>query len=112
LLETGIVGGMAHITGGGLTENLPRTLPDGCGVEVDRSAWCVPPLFDFIRQRGHIATDEMFRTFNMGIGLAIVCRRSDVDLARKLLESVGEVDAALIGRVIKGAGVTYTEGRE
>src|SRR5262249_39795563 len=69
LLSENLIKGMAHITGGGITENLPRTLPHACGARVDRSAWAVPPLFSLLQTRGAISTDEMFRTFNMGIGL-------------------------------------------
>ena len=68
---------MAHITGGGITENLPRVLPEGCAAEIDLRSWSVPPLFDVLQQRGGIATDEMFRAFNMGVGLVIVCAARD-----------------------------------
>src|SRR6202049_2036806 len=65
LVERDLVKGLAHITGGGITENVPRALPEGCAAEIDRRAWDVPPLFRFLQQRGSIATDEMFRAFNM-----------------------------------------------
>jgi phosphoribosylformylglycinamidine cyclo-ligase len=107
LLDAGLIRGMAHITGGGLTENVPRTLPDGCGVEIDRSAWSVPAIFQVLQQRGGIATDEMFRAFNMGIGLVLICASVDADRVQRLLRESGEVGAALIGRVVGGAGVEY-----
>ena len=66
LLERGHVKGLAHITGGGITENLPRILPEGCAAEIDRRAWTVPPIFRFIQERGAVGRDEMYRTFNMG----------------------------------------------
>jgi phosphoribosylformylglycinamidine cyclo-ligase len=107
LLDAGLVRGMAHITGGGLTENVPRTLPAGCGVEIDRAAWSVPPLFQVLHERGAIALDEMFRTFNMGIGLVLVCAAPDVDRVMRLLSGAKEANAALIGRVVSGSGVAY-----
>src|SRR5207342_2388930 len=76
LLARGLVKGMAHITGGGITENLPRVLPEGTAAAVDPGAWDMPPLFSFLQQRGRIATDEMLRAFNMGIGLIVVCASS------------------------------------
>jgi len=107
LCEAGLIKGMAHITGGGMTENLPRVLPAGCGCEIDRSTWSVLPIFDFLRERGGIAIDEMFRAFNMGIGLIIVCATGDVDRIRILLAESGEPGSALIGSVTNGSGVVY-----
>jgi phosphoribosylformylglycinamidine cyclo-ligase len=107
LCDAGLVKGMAHITGGGITENLPRVMPSGCACEVDRSMWLGPPIFDVLRDRGGIAIDEMFRAFNMGIGLIIVCATGDVDRLRALLAESGEPDSALIGRVTEGSGVVY-----
>jgi phosphoribosylformylglycinamidine cyclo-ligase len=107
LLAAGLVKGMAHITGGGITENLPRVLPGGCGAEIDRAAWIVPPIFRFIEEHGRIGADEMFRVFNMGIGFIVVCRSSEVERASTLLESAGEPDATVIGRVVEGASVRY-----
>ena len=63
---------MAHVTGGGLTGNLPRVLPDGCRARIDRGAWPVPPVFALIQEAGGVAESEMRRTFNMGVGYAIV----------------------------------------
>ncbi len=102
LLDADVVKGMAHITGGGITENLPRILPDGCAATVDRRAWSVPPLFSFIADRGHIVPDEMFRAFNMGIGLIIACEWSDRDGVLDLLRGAGETGALVIGQVIDG----------
>src|ERR1041384_3585777 len=76
-IRAGGVKGLAHITGGGITENLPRILPDGLNAEIDTRAWDEPPIFRVIRQRGSIATDEMFRAFNMGIGLIVACAARD-----------------------------------
>jgi phosphoribosylformylglycinamidine cyclo-ligase len=107
LLERGLVKGLAHITGGGITENLPRTLPEGCAAEVELKAWEIPPIFRVIARQGGIARDEMLRAFNMGIGLVIVCGAGDVAAVLEQTRSV-EPGAATIGRVIAGApGVHY-----
>ncbi len=102
LLAAGVVKGMAHITGGGITENLPRVLPEGCAAQVDRRAWTVPPIFRFLQERGNIATDEMFRAFNMGIGLIVVCAKGDADRARDLLATAGAPGLNVIGEIVRG----------
>jgi phosphoribosylformylglycinamidine cyclo-ligase len=101
LLAQGLVKGMAHITGGGITENLPRVLPEGCAGAIQTASWRVPPLFTLLQQRGSISTDEMFRAFNMGIGLVAVAARTAVDVVIELLERAGERPVAL-GSVIPG----------
>ena len=109
LLSRGLVKGMAHITGGGITENLPRVLPDGTAAAVNLRAWDVPPIFSFLQQRGGIATDEMLRAFNMGIGLIVVCARSDAGPAVEALRQSG-ASPVLIGRVTSGQReVRYTD---
>jgi phosphoribosylformylglycinamidine cyclo-ligase len=108
LLIGGLVKGMAHVTGGGITENLPRILPAGCDAAVSRSAWTVPPMFGLIGRHGNIAVDEMSRAFNMGIGLIVVCAAADAERAWSLLEDGGERPVRL-GRIVAGAGVVrYT----
>jgi phosphoribosylformylglycinamidine cyclo-ligase len=102
LVERGDVKGLAHITGGGITENLPRILPDGCAVEIERSAWMIPPLFMLLQQRGSIAQHEMFRAFNMGIGMIVVCTSEDSARIIAALASAGEPDALRLGRVVRG----------
>src|SRR4051812_48335648 len=102
LLASRIVKGMAHVTGGGITENLPRVLPEGCGASVNRSSWRVPPIFSLIQERGRIPVAEMFRAFNMGIGLIIVCA---ADSCGAVLRQIPE--AVAIGEVVAGVGVTY-----
>jgi phosphoribosylformylglycinamidine cyclo-ligase len=102
LLERGYAKGLAHITGGGITENLPRILPEGCAAEIDTRAWDEPPIFRVIRQRGDIATDEMFRAFNMGIGLIVACARSDADRVINTVAGAGEPKAKRIGQVVVG----------
>jgi phosphoribosylformylglycinamidine cyclo-ligase len=99
---------MAHITGGGITENLPRVFPDGCAAVIDRTAWTPPPLFKFLQDRGGIAEAEMLRAFNMGIGLVIVCAAADAAAVVSRLEEQGERPIPL-GEVVRGAGtVSYT----
>ena len=102
LLDRGVVKGLAHITGGGITENLPRTLPDGCAAEIDRRSWSPPPLFELLQRHGSIAEDEMFRAFNMGVGLVIACAEAEVKRAIELLLDVGEPNAFRIGSVVPG----------
>ena len=103
LLERGYVKGLAHITGGGITENLPRTLPEGCAAEVDLRAWTVPPIFRLIQQHGAIAPDEMLRAFNMGIGLVVVCSPRDVERVINTIATLGEPHATRMGCVVAGA---------
>ena len=102
---------MAHITGGGLTGNLPRVLPPGCRAVIERGSWAVPPIFTLIGESGKIAEEEMLRTFNMGIGLVLVVAREQADHCRALLASLGET-AWIIGEVQAGSrGVEYAGGR-
>jgi len=82
--------GLAHITGGGFQDNLPRVLPKGLGAVVDCSAWTVPNLFRFIQNGGHVSTDEMYRVFNMGIGMIVIVRRTDITKAIQTLRDAGE----------------------
>src|SRR5216683_804432 len=102
LLERGLVKGMAHVTGGGITGNLPRILPEGCDALVDRGTWEVPELFTLLQRSGDIPRDEMFRAFNMGIGLIIVCAKGDADRVRESLERTGESGATRIGHLLTG----------
>jgi phosphoribosylformylglycinamidine cyclo-ligase len=98
----GIIKGMAHITGGGITDNLPRILPEGTGAVIDRSAWQVPPIFQWLQRTGGVPDDDMLRTFNMGIGLIIACENGDADRVIETLAAAGEPAAVRLGRV--GAG--------
>jgi phosphoribosylformylglycinamidine cyclo-ligase len=91
--------GIAHITGGGLPGNLPRILPDGLAARLHEGSWLVPPIFRLIQKRGNIAEDEMYRTFNMGLGMVLVCDPSDVDAVRS---QVGE--SLVVGEVAEGMG--------
>ena len=110
LLDAGLVRGMAHITGGGITDNLPRVLPAGCAARINTGAWTVPPIFRFLQEQGNVAADEMFRAFNMGIGLIIVSAKPDADRVRDLLAAGGEAGAELIGHVTSGHGEVISIG--
>ncbi len=98
------VHGLAHITGGGLTDNIPRVLPDGLGVRIESRAWRRAPVWDWIQASGRIGDAEMHRTFNCGIGMAVVVARADAESALELLRGAGE-QASVIGEVVTGAGV-------
>jgi phosphoribosylformylglycinamidine cyclo-ligase len=92
------VRGLAHITGGGLTENVPRILPEALSAELDRGAWPRPPLFDWLQAQGRVADPEMFRVFNCGIGMVMVLSETDADRALQALRTAGE-QAWRIGRI-------------
>jgi len=77
LLDSGVIKGLAHITGGGLLENIPRILPEGTSVQIKRGSWPVLPIFELMQRIGNIEDPEMFRTFNMGIGMVVVCAQGD-----------------------------------
>ena len=89
--------GLAHITGGGFSGNIPRILPKGLCVHIDKGAWQVPPLFKLIQERGQISESEMYRVFNMGIGMVVICSQ---DLARSMLAKLD--GAVMLGRVQSG----------
>ncbi|HEX5473841.1 MAG TPA: phosphoribosylformylglycinamidine cyclo-ligase [Vicinamibacterales bacterium] len=98
LLTGGRIKGMAHITGGGITDNLPRILPPGTEAHVRRAAWSVPPVFRWLQAQGRVSDEEMLRTFNMGIGLIVVVAEGD---AESMTASLGS-EARAIGRVTAG----------
>lgn len=108
LLEAGLVKGMAHITGGGISENLPRTLPEGTAAIVEHSAWQPLPIFEWLRHHGEVSEPEMFRTFNMGIGFILVVARENGEAVVQALKNAGESRPVRIGRIVSGArDVTY-----
>jgi phosphoribosylformylglycinamidine cyclo-ligase len=102
------VKGVAHITGGGLVENVPRVLPDDCQAVLDRSAWTMPPVFDWLQREGGIADAEMHRVFNCGIGMVIVVDAARADDAVALLRASGETAAVIGGVVARPAGAAAT----
>jgi len=99
------VQGLAHITGGGLVDNVPRILPDNADAVFDRSTWKTPALFGFIEQAGKVDHEEMYRVFNMGIGMVIFVRAKDADAAMRLLKNE-KARPKIIGLVEKGAGLS------
>ena len=101
LVAAQCVSALAHITGGGITENLPRVLPRGTGAAIDLGSWPVPPLFEHLRQLGNVPQDEMLRTFNMGLGMLAVVPLAKFKKAQTVLERVGE-KTYTVGRIIKG----------
>jgi phosphoribosylformylglycinamidine cyclo-ligase len=101
LLAQSLVKGMAHITGGGITENLPRILPEGCAAEIETRAWEPLPVFRVLQERGGIADVEMFRAFNMGIGLIVACASSDSGDVVDVLNR-GGARARPIGTIVRG----------
>jgi len=90
LMQSISVKGMAHITGGGITENVPRVLPQNVVADIDSKHWQLPKLFDWLREQGNVAPQEMFRTFNCGIGMVVVVSREDADKAISQLAAAGE----------------------
>lgn len=105
-IRAGGVRGLAHVTGGGITENLPRILPDGLGVEMNLDAWPLPPVFGWLRDAARISQSEMLKTFNCGVGLIVVAAPESADAIAETLTDHGET-AREIGRVVRGSGVSY-----
>ena len=105
-IRAGGVQGLAHITGGGLTENLPRVLPEGSGAEIDLTSWALPPVFRWLRDAGGLNEAEMLKTFNAGIGMALVVDAARADEIAAVLAEAGETVIRL-GHVNAGDGVTY-----
>ncbi len=99
LLEKVNVKGISHITGGGFYENIPRSIPDGLGAKIDRSAVKVLPIFELIAKTGNIPERDMFNTYNMGVGMSIVVPKNEVDEALAILKANGE-DAYVIGKIV------------
>lgn len=101
------INGMAHITGGGFPDNLPRVLPKAVNAEIDRSSWEVPTIFKYIQNRGKVDTEEMYRVFNMGIGFVIIVPKNQVEKATNILKAQHQ-SYSIIGVIRKGKGiVTY-----
>jgi phosphoribosylformylglycinamidine cyclo-ligase len=102
LLGRGLIKGMAHITGGGITDNLPRVLPEGASARVNRTSWRVPPLFRWLGESGRVPEYDLRRSFNMGIGMILVVAAADVDATRQALLNAGEANSVVIGDIVKG----------
>ncbi|MBR7099055.1 MAG: phosphoribosylformylglycinamidine cyclo-ligase [Clostridia bacterium] len=99
LMEKITVKGISHITGGGFYENIPRSIPDGFGAKIDKSAVRVLPIFELIAKRGNISERDMFNTFNMGVGMSIVVAKEDAEKAMEILRANGE-DPYVIGEIV------------
>ena len=99
------VNGIVHLTGGGFFENIPRIIPEGLGVRIEIGTWDVLPIFQLIQEKGNIERDEMFATYNMGIGMIMVVEKEAVDTVMGLLKEAGE-KPSVIGSIIAGEGVT------
>jgi phosphoribosylformylglycinamidine cyclo-ligase len=108
LVAAECVAGMAHITGGGITDNLPRVLPRGTAAVIETGSWPVLPIFEHLRELGKVPHDEMFRTFNMGLGMLLVIPAKKFKKAQTVLERAGE-KSYTVGRIVKGERkVMYT----
>ena len=94
-----LIKGMAHITGGGFESNIPRTLPEGLAARIDTGAWLRPPIFGLIKERGNVDSDEMYRVFNMGIGMVVICSPDNV---RQIIGALPR--AEVIGEIIEQTG--------
>jgi len=101
VLDKNVIKGLAHITGGGLTDNIPRILPEGTAIKIERGSWPVLPLFELLRRLGNVSDSEMYRTFNMGVGMVIVCAASDAQAIETHLRQRGEA-CYRIGDVVSG----------
>jgi phosphoribosylformylglycinamidine cyclo-ligase len=101
LLDRGVIKGLAHITGGGLTDNIPRILPEGTAVKIEQGSWPVLPMFELFRRLGNVSEREMYRTFNMGVGMVIVCAATDVADIKNHFRERGD-RCYEIGKVIAG----------
>ncbi len=100
LLDEVRVKGISHITGGGFYENIPRSIPDGLGAKIDKSAVKILPIFELIAKTGNISEHDMFNTFNMGVGMSIIVAKEDVEKSLEILKENG-VDAYLIGSIVE-----------
>ena len=105
-IRAGGVRGLAHVTGGGITENLPRILPEGLGAQIDLRSWRMPPVFGWLAEVGGIAEAEMLKTFNAGIGMVLVVAPDRAEALSALLSAEGEA-VHLLGTVVAGRGVSY-----
>jgi len=101
LLDSGVIKGLAHITGGGLIDNIPRILPEGTAVEIKKGSWPILPVFELMQRLGNVTEREMSRTFNMGVGMVIVCASSDKDEIKAHIESHQRA-CYEIGKVVHG----------
>ncbi len=109
LIEKYYIHGMVHITGGGFYENIPRALPKGLTAEIDSNAWQMPKIFEFLQNWGNVPWEEMYRTFNMGIGMVLIVDADDAQNVKADLQNAGE-ECFEIGKIVKGDKVTIKGG--
>jgi phosphoribosylformylglycinamidine cyclo-ligase len=102
LLNEGSIKGLAHITGGGLTDNIPRILPEGTAVVIARDTWPVLPIFRLMQELGSVSDQEMYRTFNMGVGMVVICEAHDAEAIKAHLQRERNCSCYEIGRVVEG----------
>jgi phosphoribosylformylglycinamidine cyclo-ligase len=108
LLQKFTVKGLAHITGGGLVENIPRILPSGCRALLKRDSWAIPPIFQLIQRVGKISIEEMYRVFNMGIGMVLIAAP---EVCTQIQKSLAPAPPVLIGEIVAGdRGVEFGGG--
>ena len=108
-MKTVPIQGMAHITGGGFVDNIPRVLPEKCQAVINRNSWRPPILFNFLQHEGRVERDEMYRVFNMGIGYVLIVRAKDANRAMKIL-AAQRADPVIIGKIEKGpCGTIYRD---
>ena len=106
VLDSVKVNGIAHITGGGFHENMPRCLSEGCGIQINKNGWEIPPIFNFLQDLGKIDESEMYHVFNMGIGMILIVNNGDSQLTLDILKANAQ-EAHIIGEVIAGKGVSF-----
>jgi len=106
-IRSGHIKGLAHITGGGLSENIPRALPDGLNAEIDLASWPLPPVFAWLKRTGNLSEDEMLKTFNCGVGMAVIVAAEHAEAAMKIFSGEGET-VFPIGRLVIGSGSPRT----
>ena len=111
VMEKVKINGMAHITGGGFVDNIPRVLPINCNAVIDRNAWKVPPIFTFMEKMGHVEHDEMYRVFNMGVGFVIIVAKNDAEKAIEILKKA-RTTAMVVGKIERGSKkVVYRDSK-
>lgn len=109
LMEKVAIKGMAHITGGGFLENIPRCLPEGVNAHIEYGSWPILPVFGLLQEAGSVSNNDMFRTFNMGIGMVLVVSEAEAELALQAAQELGE-KAYRIGRITEGDKIVTFEG--
>ncbi|HPJ97911.1 MAG TPA: AIR synthase-related protein, partial [Candidatus Hydrogenedentes bacterium] len=109
VLKTAVVSGMVHVTGGGITDNLPRVLPEGLAAEIDLSTWEALPIFRFLQEAGGVADAEMLRTFNMGAGFLLMVPEEEEQKVLKTLSQACE-EPIVVGRIVAGDGKVHYTG--